>query len=459
LPAQSYPWSDEVATGKREHGMNRRDFVKMTAGSSLALAAAAGRGDSIAQAQASSQDELYPRWKKLDDEVRTWWTGDLHRADESAIRNDPKKTLLFLPFPYSSGGGSEAAFPEIYGWDTQFINLALLQQDRSDIVRWHILDQLSMIDRFGKVLNGNRTFYLGRGQPPLLPWSVENYLAAKQDDELAIRSYPSLEREYTDYWNGAGHATPTGLSTCRDSGSNDGLSAAEDAECETGLDFTPIFGGDVRRCVPVHINASLVRYAEVMAMLAERFGWQEKAAGWKNKAQERAQRINEYCWDEKEGFYFEYDYVSQRRLPYYSLNGFWPLWAGVASKEQAQRVVEHLRMFDRPYGLTFTDKNYPNPHPKYPALEWAYPESWPPQQILVALALKRYGYEKEAREVSRRYIANVVTTWEKTGLTWERYNGVTGGHTVPLERAEPRPLHGFSSASVVVVGRIAFGEA
>jgi alpha,alpha-trehalase len=437
--------------------MNRRSFMRMAAGGSVALAAI-GHAEPFAVTEIGSEDNLYPRWKKLDDTIRTWWENDLHRADETAIRNDPKQTLIFLPFPYSSGGGSQAAFPEIYGWDTQFINLALIAHGRTDIVRWHILDQLSMIDRFGKVLNGNRTFYVSRGQPPLLPWSVQNYLVAKQDDELAIRAYPSLEREYTEYWNGAGHTTPIGLSTCRDSGLNDGLSGAEAAECESGLDFTPIFGGDVRRCVPLHINASLVRYAQVMAELAERFGWREKAAIWRAQADERARRINQCCWEEKEGFYFEYDYVSGQRLPYYSLNGFWPLWSGVASKEQAKRVVQHLKMFDRPFGLTFTDKDYPNPHGRFGALEWAYPESWPPQQIIVTVALQRYGFNQEANSVSRRYIANVVGTWEKTGQTWERYNGVSGGNHVPLERADPAPLHGFSSASAVVVGRIVFAS-
>src|ERR1700754_3466770 len=162
--------------------MNRRSFVTMAAASAFALSSGKGFAE-------PETDPLYPRWKKLDDTIRTWWDGDLHKADEEAIRNDPKKTLLFLPFPYSSGGGSEEKFPEIYGWDTQFINLALLAHDRADIVRWHILDQLSMIDRFGKVLNGNRSFYVGRGQPPLLPWSVQNYLAAKQDDEIAMRAY------------------------------------------------------------------------------------------------------------------------------------------------------------------------------------------------------------------------------------------------------------------------------
>jgi alpha,alpha-trehalase len=149
----------------------------------------------------------------------------------------------------------------------------------------------------------------------------------------------------------------------------DDLPTNEAAECETGLDFTPIFAGDVHRCVPLHINAALVRYAEVMGSLAEWFGWQQKAATWKKEAAEQTQRINQYCWDDAEGCYFEYDYVRKKRLPYYSPNTFWLMWAGIASKEQARRVVDHLQLFDRPYGLTFTDRNYPNPHCRYPALE------------------------------------------------------------------------------------------
>jgi alpha,alpha-trehalase len=406
--------------------------------------------------------------------MRGWWDADLGRADEQGIIKDATpepptqanldnpaskrtlKTLIFLPFPFSSGGGSVASFPEMYGWDIFFINLGLLAHGRTDIARWNILDQLFMIDRFGKVLNSNRFWNTGRGQPPLLAWSVENYLAAKQDEELALRAYPSLEREYTDYWNAPGHITPIGLSTCRDMDPKDTLTEEQDAECEAGLDFTPIFGGDVRRCVPIHINTALVRYAQVMGNLAERFNWSGKAAAWRKKADERAALINKYCWDEQEGFYFEYDYVSGKRLPYYSVLGFWPLWTGIASKDQARRVVDHLKMFDHPHGLTFTDRAYPGVHPEFKHIEWAYPQCWPQQQIAVAQALQRYGYRDLARDISRRYMANVIATWEKTGLTWERYDALAGGHNVPVERDPAQPLHGFTSASAVVVGRIAF---
>ena len=34
--------------------------------------------------------------------------------------------------------------------------------------------------------------------------------------------------------------------------------------------------------------------------------------------------------------YFEYNYVKKARLPYYSLNAYWPLWIGIASKGPGQ---------------------------------------------------------------------------------------------------------------------------
>lgn len=455
--------------------MDRRGFVRAAVTCGLGVAAGRVSALSALRGDDDADANLRARWLKMDAAMRGWWDGDLERADEQAIREDaqphsvtptgtnspwshsPPKTLLFLPFPYSSGGGSVGSFPEMYGWDDHFINLGLLAHERMDIVRWNILDQLSMIERFGKVLNGNRTFYETRGQPPLLAMSVDRYLTVKKgDEEIAELAYPLLERAYTGYWNAPGHATPIGLSTCRDGSKRPEHDLELASEAESGLDYTPIFGGEIRHCVPIHVNCALMREAQVLSELAMRFGWSEKAARWKQEADQRAALINQYCWDPQEGFYFEYDYVQKKRLPYYSLNGFWPLWVGIASQEQARRVADHLHLFDRQYGLTFTDRSYPGVHPDFKALEWAYPEAWPQQQVVVAQALIRYGYAEQARAISRRYMANVIATWEKTGLTWERYDAVAGGHNVPVERDPAQPLHGFSSASAVVVGRIAF---
>ena len=303
----------------------------------------------------------------------------------------------------------------------------------------------------------DRTFYLTRGQPPLLAMSIEKYLGMKKDDDVvAMLAYPLLERSYTGYWNGPAHATPIRLSTCRDEGGKD-LRPELASECEAGLDFTPIFGGEISNCVPIHVNCALVRQAQVLAGFADRFGWSDKAAHWRNEADTRAHRINQYCWDDGEGCYFEYDYVRKTRsCLYYSLNAYWPLWTGIASPAQAKRVANHLDLFDHPYGLTFTDKTYPGIHPEYKALEWAYPESWPQQQIVVGQALQRYG--------SRNRLGDKSALHCQCGYNMGKNRTHSGGTLRrrcrrpqrPVERDPAQPLHGFSSASAVVVGRIAF---
>ena len=105
--------------------------------------------------------------------------------------------------------------------------------------------------------------------------------------------------------------------------------------------------------------------------------------------------------------------------------------------------------------MTFTDKTYPNPHPEFTALEWAYPEAWPPQQIIVAMALQRYGNQKQARDVSRRYIGN-FTTWEKTACFGSGTTRLTADTWFLLNDTNLDRFHGFTSASAVVVGRVAF---
>ncbi len=92
---------------------------------------------------------LHAQWQTLDSLIASWWEGDLQTAREEDLRKDSSGTLLFLPHPYSSAGGSEAIFPEMYAWDTHFINLALLEHGRYDLVLNHILNYLFEIERYG----------------------------------------------------------------------------------------------------------------------------------------------------------------------------------------------------------------------------------------------------------------------------------------------------------------------
>ncbi|NIA30508.1 MAG: hypothetical protein GWP06_11430 [Actinobacteria bacterium] len=435
----------------------------------------------------NNSKDFQKQWQKLDAQIRSWWDDDIRKAGEEQVC-DPNlnkiwyadeehrrveeqegeqnaKTLLFLPFPYLSGGGSESAFPEMYCWDIYFINLALAAHGRFDLIKNHILNQLFSIERFGMVLNGNRTYYLTRSQTPLHPASIELYFKHHRDRDLLARAYPLLKKEYNEYWQADHHQTPTGLATNRDiAGLKTTVPDAHvagrlrpelAAEAEV-LDFTSIFAGDVRKCVPLQTNCALVRYAKILAWMAAEIGWEDEAGQWQNEAERRANKIRELCWSEEEGFFFEYQFEKQEKLPYWSLAAYWTMWAGVASEEQAAGLVENLHRFEYPFGLTQTAKVYNSPHKEFAALQWDYPSGWPPMQIMVADSLAAYGYYQEANRIANAFLQLQIRAYNETGNLWEKYNVVDGNTSLPRERYDPVPLHGWSSASAVLLGRRIF---
>ena len=148
-------------------------------------------------------------------------------------------------------------------------------------------------------------------------------------------------------------------------------------------------------------------------------------------------------WDEAEGFFFDYDFQAGRINPHASLAGFYPLWAGLASAEQAARIVARwLPRFQQPGGLvtTLTEEK---------GKQWAWPNGWAPLQWLVTAGLERYGYRAEAREARRRWAETCLDAFERTGAFWEKYNVVTPHAST--EEGLYGQLHGFGWTNGVLV--------
>ncbi len=416
--------------------------------------------------------DIKEQWRQLDQQVRGWWDGDIKQATEAQIR-DPEAnkvwysdaehqeieqreefSLLFLPFPYISAAGSEAAFPEMYCWDTYFINTGLLHHGRTDLVYNHLLNHLFLILRFGKVLNGNRTFYTTRSQTPLLAADVWRYYEKTGDMDLLLLAYPLLKKQYNEYWDADHHRTPIGLATNRDLG-DPSLRPELAAEGEI-MDFTPIFGGDVRNCVPIQTNCALVMNTEVLHKIASLTGLSKEAAHWLEITNQRKERIREYCWNEEKQFFFEYNYVEARQLEYYSVCAYWTLWAGVATKTQAAAMAKQLHRIECDHGISITDRIYPSPHPEYEWLQFEYPSGWPPMQMITVAALQRYGYNEDAHRIADKYLRLMLKIHDETGYLWEKYNVADGNLSFPKERYKLPRFHGWSSAAIVDLGRVLF---
>lgn len=131
-----------------------------------------------------------------------------------------KHGLLLLPNPYVVPGGF---FNEMYGWDSYFIALGLIDDGKIDAARGMAENFFFEIEHYGAVLNANRTYYLTRSQPPYLSSMVVAIYNAQRargndDRQWLTRAYDYIVRDHA-MWTSAPHlAGNTGLSRYFDHG-------------------------------------------------------------------------------------------------------------------------------------------------------------------------------------------------------------------------------------------------
>ena len=109
--------------------------------------------------------------------------------------DEKKGSLITLPHPYIVPGGR---FGEVYYWDSYFTMLGLKASGRVDMIENMVNNFSHLINTVGFIPNGNRTYYLGRSQPPFYS-SMVQLLASVRDKNILLQYLPSLEKEY-QYW-------------------------------------------------------------------------------------------------------------------------------------------------------------------------------------------------------------------------------------------------------------------
>ncbi|WP_232823582.1 trehalase family glycosidase [Dyella sp. C9] len=156
--------------------------------------------------------------------------GQLGDIDATTL---PQQGLLYLPHPYVVPGGF---FNEMYGWDSYFIVLGLVADQRTALARDMVDNALYEVAHYGGVLNANRTYYLSRSQPPFLT----AMMTAVLDDPAAFGSaearrqwlagaYPLAVRNYEIWLRPEHRAGDTGLARYYDLGSGPVLEAKDSA--------------------------------------------------------------------------------------------------------------------------------------------------------------------------------------------------------------------------------------
>ena len=126
-------------------------------------------------------------------------------SSASPTSRPPHSSLLPLPHRYVVPGGR---FREIYYWDSYFTMLGLEESGRHDLVADMVKNFAWLIDHYGHIPNGNRTYYLSRSQPPFFAAMVELLAEREGVAALSPNSCRALSREYEFWMDGAEGARP-----------------------------------------------------------------------------------------------------------------------------------------------------------------------------------------------------------------------------------------------------------
>lgn len=170
----------------------------------------------------------------------------------------------------------------------------------------------------------------------------------------------------------------------------------------------------------VEMSAQMVMLFDHLALMCETVGDGEKAARYRARARDIAERINAWCWDEADGFYYDVR-ADGTRFRKKTSGGFWPLLAGVASEGQAARLVAHLEnpdAFWRP--IVFPTLAADEPEYRSDGGYWLG-GVWAPTNVMIIKGLERYGYEDLAAQATERYLAGMHAVFADSGTVYENY--------------------------------------
>ncbi len=196
---------------------------------------------------------------------------------------------------------------------------------------------------------------------------------------------------------------------------------------ESGFDisfrFAP-FSGSTHHFAAVGLNSLLYKYERDLADFATMLHQEAQVPQWKLQAEARRRAINKYLWNADKGMFFDYDFTTSEQSTYVYATIFYPLWAGLATTEQAKAVDEHLGLLDKPGGLACS--TYAS------GLQWDLPFGWAPLNWIAVDGLQKTGYLNDARKVSEQFTHTILTSFEKEGTIHEKYNVETQSSNVEI---------------------------
>jgi len=377
----------------------------------------------------------------------------------NTVRNNVEDvgTLLGMPYPYvvpSITGG----FQEMFYWDTYFIMLGLASTNRWRSIEDMMKNYTYQIRKYGYIPTANRSYLLSRSQPPFFSHMVE--LLMNKKGKKVLRDYlPYLTAEYRFWMKGRTKLDSTdhlayrrlvempngsllnryydNKTTPRPESLKEDVETAEQsgrvdnrrlflhlrAAAESGWDFSSrwlmdpldiktIHTADI---IPVDLNSLLYHLESTIADAYKASFNLVRARQFRKRAKTRKHAIQEYLWNEEQGYFRDFNFHHSTQTSVTSLAGVFPLFVNLATQEQADRVADVLRKdFLQPGGLVTTLIEN--------GQQWDAPNGWAPLQWVAVAGLRRYGAAGVADTIACRFTATVTRTYAASGKLLEKYD-------------------------------------
>jgi alpha,alpha-trehalase len=376
-------------------------------------------------------------------------------------------SLLPLPAPYVVPGGR---FRELYYWDSYFTMLGLQVSGNSDAVRDMVKNFAYLIDTYGHVPNGTRSYYLSRSQPPFF-FAMVKLLSPDQAAKSCAQYLPELKREYAFWMEGADSLTQGAahrrvvalagnmvlnrywddIALPRDESYAEDTSLAKSskrderqlyrdlrAAAESGWDFSSRWLADGRTLstiettdiVPVDLNSLLYGLEMAIHDGCEFIADQTCAREFSEHAKRRKAAMNKYLWNESRSAFIDYQWKERRPMPLITAATVYPLFTHVATEPQVRAIAGTVEdQLLKAGGLVTTAVKS--------GQQWDAPNGWAPIQWLAVKGFNNYQMPI-ARLIACRWMVAVNHVYAEKGKLVEKYNVLNpidgaGGGEYPLQ--------------------------
>jgi alpha,alpha-trehalase len=405
--------------------------------------------------------------------IKNLW-GVLKREADKPVEGS---SLLPLPNAYIVPGGR---FREIYYWDSYFTMLGLKESGETVMIENMIKNFAYLINTYGHIPNGNRSYYVSKSQPPFFALMVE-LLAGIKGDAIYKTYLPALEKEYAYWMDGAALLKAGNAGKCvvklidgtllnryfdsnitpRQESYKEDVETAETVANETmarirfatpeaadayrkkiaakvyaqlragaasGWDFSSRWFADEKNItsiqttdiVPVDLNCLLYQLELTISHARILANDNKGAAEFKGKAEARQKAIDKYCFNKTLRYYTDYNYVLKKTSNMVTPAGMYPFCVFENNRQG------YMSLLARDAAKQIQEKLLKDggilSTTNNTGQQWDAPNGWAPLQWMTIWGLDRNGQKGLARDIAQRWVKLNTAVFARTGKLMEKYN-------------------------------------